>query len=124
MTQKEETDQRYYEYLQSESWKNKARQRLEIDNYICQGCGSKGSALNPLNCHHMTYHNIYHEDIYKDLVTLCRCCHLTIHNVLNRVTSPDGKKGFKDNPYVPSVNTFVLSGADLQTRKENLSNAK
>jgi len=124
MIRQEETDQKYIEYLHSESWKMKARARLEIDNYTCQGCGSKGSSLNPLQVHHMTYHNIYNENEFTDLVVCCRSCHALLHNVLNRVTSPDGKKGFKENPSTPNVNTFVLSGADLQTRKGNLNHDK
>ena len=125
MSEKEELNKRYYEYLNSEPWKIKARQRVEIDNGICQGCGAKGSSLNPLNVHHLTYHHIFHEDIYKDTVLVCRSCHCILHNVLNRVIDENGKRGWRDNPNVPDVNTFVLSGYDLQTRKGNLQrNAK
>lgn len=124
MSYPERMTEQYKAYLESEAWKVRAKQRLEIDNYTCQGCGSKGGALNPLQIHHLRYDNIYHEDIYRDLVTLCRSCHAILHNALNRVTSPDGKRGFKENPNVPHVNTFVLSGLDLQTRKGNLENAK
>lgn len=117
---KQETNQRYYEYLQSEEWKAKAKQRLEIDGYVCQGCGAKGSSLNVLQVHHLTYHNVYNENVYTDLVTVCRSCHAILHNALNRTTSQEGMKGFKQNPNVPSINTFTLSGADLRIRKGNL----
>ena len=116
----QQTNQEYYEYLQSDKWKEKAAARLEFDGYVCQGCGGKGNSLNGLQIHHMTYHNIYHEDIYTDLVTLCRSCHCIITNVMNRKTSPSGRRGWRENPSVPTVSTFTLSGYDLQTKKLNL----
>lgn len=119
MTRQEDTDRNYNDYLNSEEWKAKARQRLQIDNYVCQGCCSKGSALNPLQVHHMTYKNIYHEDVYKDLVSVCRSCHAILHNTLHRVINEEGQRGWKQNSEVPNVNTFVLSGNDLQSRKDN-----
>lgn len=124
MSEQEEINQKYHDYLNSEPWKIKARQRVEIDKGICQGCGSKGSSLNPLNVHHLNYHHIFHEDVYKDTVLVCRSCHCILHNVLNRVIDENGKRGWRDNPNVPDVNTFVLSGYDLQTRKGNFDNAK
>ena len=123
MTQ-EERDKAYYDYLNSDEWKNKARARMEIDGYICQGCGTKGNALNMLQVHHLTYQNIYHEDIYHDLVCVCRSCHAILHNTLHRVINEQGQQGWKSNPNIPSVNTFTLSGLDLHQRKGNLQNAK
>ena len=127
MTEEErqrQTDQDYYEYLQSDKWKKTAHERLEFDDFVCQGCGTKGNTLNPLQVHHMTYHNIYHENIYHDLVVVCRSCHCIITNVMNRKTSPDGRRGWKENSSVPNVSTFTLSGYDLQTRKQNLGKGK
>ena len=119
-----ELDRDYYEYLNSDEWKNKARQRMKIDGYLCQGCGTKGNSLNPLQIHHLTYQNIYHEDIFRDLVCVCRSCHCILHNTLHRVINPEGQQGWKENPNIPSVNTFTLSGLDLSQRRENLQNAK
>lgn len=117
-----ELDQRYYDYLESDQWKRIARKRLEIDNFTCQGCGSRGNSLNPLQVHHLNYHHIFNEEpyIYTDLVSVCRCCHGTIHNIMNRVTSEDGRRGWKSVSNVPKINVFILSGQDLQQRKENL----
>jgi len=124
MINQEETDRDYYEYLNSDEWKNKARARLQIDNYVCQGCGSRGNSLNMLQVHHLSYQNIYHEDIYHDLVTVCRSCHCILHNTLHRVINEQGQQGWKENSNIPSVNTFTLSGLDLNQRKGNLQNAK
>jgi hypothetical protein len=61
----------YGEYLKSEQWQKLRSKRLNIDNYQCQICG-RG---DDLQVHHITYANIEHEDIYNDLITLCRRCH-------------------------------------------------
>ena len=89
--------QDYQTYLQSDEWKTKVQKRAAIDNCKCCMCGSSGTMNNLLECHHITYRNIYHEDIYKDLLTLCRNCHRATHIMMNRVTSPDGRKGWKDS---------------------------
>ncbi len=117
----EELDQQYYEYLNSPEWKKIAYKRMEIDNFTCQGCGTKGNALNMLQVHHVNYRCIYHEEahIYDSLITVCRSCHCILHNVMARKTSPEGLRGWKSNVNIPTVNTLTLSGADLQTRKEN-----
>lgn len=90
----------YEQYLKTDAWKQKARERLKIDDYRCQMCGAQGNQLNPLEVHHMTYHNLGHENTYKDLVTLCHCCHQGVHRMMNRTTGirQDGKyiRGWKD----------------------------
>ena len=112
-------DQQYYDYLKTDKWKKIAHRRMEIDNFTCQGCGSRGSSLNPLQIHHLTYYHIYHEEnyIYTDLCTTCRSCHSIIHSVMNRITSESGRRGWKDVISIPKVNIFVLSGDDLQRRE-------
>jgi 5-methylcytosine-specific restriction endonuclease McrA len=116
-----ELDQRYYDYLKTDKWKRIAHKRLEIDNFECQFCGSRGSSLNPLQIHHLTYYHIFHEDekdyIYTELCCVCRCCHGGIHSLMNRVTSESGRRGWKDICAIPKINTFVLSGDDLQRRE-------
>lgn len=121
MDKQEETNEEYYAYLQTEKWRNIADTRAAIDKGICQGCGSRGNSMNPLQVHHLNYYHIYEEEgrEYSDLVLVCRSCHAVLHNVMNRITSPDGKRGWKMNPHVPTVNTLTLSGLDLQARKEN-----
>ena len=88
----------YETYLRSDEWRRKAEERLELDGHKCQMCGCQGTATNPLQVHHLTYHNIYRENIDKDLVTLCKVCHQNIHNVMNRITNrTTGQRGWKDS---------------------------
>lgn len=67
----------YTVYLNSPEWKEKARQRLELDGYRCTKCRS---AIN-LRVHHITYASLGHEDIENDLITLCNDCHKKLHEV-------------------------------------------
>lgn len=101
----EQSNERYLQYLNSEKWRDIKRRRLEIDGYRCVSCGCRGTTGNPLEVHHLSYRYLYHEEtrIYEDLVTLCSCCHKQIHAVMNRVTSPSGRRGWKDNSYIPHV---------------------
>ena len=101
----ERSNELYLEYLNSEKWRSIKRKRIEIDGGRCVCCGSRGTTGNPLEVHHLSYKNIYHAEtrIYEDLVTLCSICHKQIHNVMNRVTSPSGRRGWKDNGSIPHV---------------------
>lgn len=100
----QESQDRYRAYINSPEWHEKKRLRMQIDGFVCQMCGCKGSKLNPLNVHHLSYHNIYHENVEKDLVTLCRSCHIGVHNMMNRITnSGTGQRGWKDQLSVSMV---------------------
>jgi len=63
--------QEYEDYLNSESWKNKRKQRLLISNNRCSVCGSNGSGIQ---VHHLTYERIFNEDM-QDLLPLCKYDH-------------------------------------------------
>lgn len=63
---------RYMKYIkESKEWQDKRSERLKIDNYTCQRCGSKRN----LQVHHLTYANFGHEDVHNDLITMCKNCH-------------------------------------------------
>ena len=64
----------YDEYMHSEDWLQKRMQRLQMDNFQCQICGT---AKN-LRVHHITYAHIRNEPM-EDLVTLCDECHRKVH---------------------------------------------
>lgn len=91
------TAEEYNTYLGSADWKLIAEKRKEIDGHRCVMCRSIGTMNNPLECHHITYRNIGNEDVYKDVMTLCRNCHKSIHRAMNRVTDESGRKGWKDS---------------------------
>ena len=106
----------YRQYLQSDKWKAIAAQRLQIDNFQCNCCGSRGTPQNPLEVHHLTYKHLYHEEsrIYEDLVTLCHICHKNLHNIMNRQTDAQGRRGWADNRNIPKVHTFNISGTETE----------
>lgn len=114
---------KYADYLQSEKWQKIAEERLKIDGYTCQGCGCRGTTQNPLEVHHLSYTHLYQEEnrIYEDLVTVCRVCHKNLHKVMERVTNANGRRGWKDNPRIPQISTFNVSGT-LTAYKEIKNN--
>lgn len=113
-------EKRYDLYLLTSTWREKADKRLGIDKYKCQMCGCEGTPQNPLQVHHLTYHNIYNENIDKDLVTLCKVCHTHVHNMMNRVTNSEtGQRGWKDTlPYSVHVTSVNEMECDAIFRKD------
>lgn len=63
--------------MRSDHWKKVSEQRKELDGGKCQNCGK----MKNLECHHLTYKNIGHENIEYDLITLCHDCHSEFHNL-------------------------------------------
>jgi 5-methylcytosine-specific restriction endonuclease McrA len=66
----------YYDYLHSDEWQRKRRQRLKLDGYRCQMCGSGTN----VQVHHISYDNLRKDAEIDDLVTLCRACHAKVHS--------------------------------------------
>ena len=62
------------EYYQSPEWASKRSARLKLDGYKCARCGF----TRALEVHHINYSRLYHEDVSKDLITLCKKCHSEI----------------------------------------------
>lgn len=89
--------QEYLDYLKSDDWKAKAEARRKIDKGICQLCRQ---ASDMLEVHHLSYFHIKNENIYTDLIALCPDCHRKIHAMMCRITSPDGRRGWADLPYI------------------------
>lgn len=108
----------YEQYLASPEWHRKAQERAKIDLYRCCMCGCMGTQTNPLETHHVTYRNIYKEDVNRDLVTLCSSCHRGVHRMMNRCTDPvTGKHGWKDELRVSNHVLNYGSGQPLETIK-------
>ena len=103
------SDVNYDDYIKSEAWRKKAKQRLEIDHYTCQICGSHGSPMNPLEIHHFSYRNLGDEDVWIDLVCVCDTCHQLISRLMNRVVDKFGKRGWS-NKYIPRITTYTING--------------
>ena len=76
----------YELYLQSPVWQAKRTQRLKIDNFKCASCGRPMD----LQVHHIRYPAVLGtENVYSDLITLCKYCHSRIHHpeVTRKLTS-------------------------------------
>lgn len=106
----------YSEYLMSPEWKSLVLERARIDGFRCQCCGCVGTMNNKLQCHHLTYKNMYHEDVATDLVTVCDTCHRGIHRLMSRVTDPATKRRGWKNSFPPSQHHVIdLDGTGTRT---------
>ena len=76
----------YDKYIRSPEWRQKEQERMAFDGYRCVMCHKPAKACKrqPLQCHHVTYERLGHENVYWDLVTLCGTCHKRLHNYLAR----------------------------------------
>lgn len=79
---KSENKTKYERYLESDRWKQIAKEARARAKYKCQLCGEKDQ---PLHVHHNTYEHIYREADYpEDLVVLCKDCHTFVHKYLKK----------------------------------------
>lgn len=65
----------YHQYIGSQAWRRKRKERLEIDDYRCARCKDNSAWLE---VHHLTYDRLGSERM-EDLITLCRDCHMRDH---------------------------------------------
>jgi len=75
-------DRKYEMYMQSPRWQMVRQTRFALDNYKCVCCGRPMD----LECHHLTYMHFMHENIFHDLVTLCKYCHKEIEALKKTTT--------------------------------------
>lgn len=66
----------YHEYIKSEQWNIKRKERLRLDNYKCKLCSATNTELH---VHHNSYENLGNEPM-QDLITLCKECHSKFHS--------------------------------------------
>lgn len=68
----------YEDYLKSPEWRQKKKNRLAFDNWQCAFCHAE---LNEhYETHHLNYIRLGHEDIERDIVSVCYTCHKDFHN--------------------------------------------
>lgn len=65
----------YKWYLKTEHWKTFRLYALEEHGKICKDCGAIATSLH---VHHLTYANIWDEQL-EDVVVLCHSCHWARH---------------------------------------------
>lgn len=63
----------YHEYIQSESWRQKATEAKERAGWRCQICNAHKDEVT-LDAHHRTYERLGNE-LPEDITVLCRICH-------------------------------------------------
>ena len=120
------TKTEYRQYLQGEHWQQLKIARMKIDGFRCQGCGCIGTSANPLKVHHLKYCNVGNEDVWTDLVTLCRACHLQTHRIMQRRTSYTGERGWCSKlPFSTHVfsDKFVAGLVDLEEGTDDKTRA-
>jgi len=62
-------------YLKSWHWKHYRIRRLLKAGYVCEHCGRR---RKPLQVHHLSYDDLWHEKM-GDTMVLCVPCHNRIH---------------------------------------------
>ena len=70
----------YFEYMNSDDWKEERRKQLGIHGYRCEICGS----TNDLQVHHISYERGEHPSD-EDCAVLCRDCHRKLHYVIDEL---------------------------------------
>lgn len=74
-------------YYKTPAWAAKRSERLKLDGYKCAACGF----TRALEVHHINYERLGHEDVSRDLITLCKKCHAEIEaqkKAINPVEKP------------------------------------
>jgi 5-methylcytosine-specific restriction endonuclease McrA len=62
-------------YYKTYHWRSLAAARKEFDGFLCVQCKSKSN----LETHHLRY-ELFEESMEKDLLTLCKSCHDSMHD--------------------------------------------
>ena len=78
------------EYYSSQAWAKKRSERLVLDGFKCAKCGF----TRALEVHHINYERFMHEDVSRDLITLCKKCHREIEK----------QKSLQDKTLTPLTN--------------------
>mgnify|MGYP002799720904 FL=1 len=84
--------QEYLDYLKSDEWQLKRKEKAEQMNYTCEICGKV--VVFGFHIHHKTYRNLFHEPL-SDLQFLCEDCHRKLHEHREEIRKKIKQK--KDN---------------------------
>jgi hypothetical protein len=113
----------YEAYINSDVWSDKRRERLKLDSYRCQKCGTAEN----LHVHHRTYKNFMHESM-EDLVTVCISCHDLIHRAYKKSKheslSEITEKILKQPPVVKSPPSNMSKKRKAKIRKSDGKGAR
>lgn len=76
-------DSKYAVYLQSNAWRRKRLERLQIAQFRCSAC----SETKAVHVHHLTYARIFDEDM-EDLLPLCDLHHRAAEEMIRKGLLP------------------------------------
>jgi len=102
--------EKYYAYLQTDTWKQKRDRVVKRDMGRCRICNSSKF----LNVHHRKYPEVYGEELLIDLITLCKVCHELFHFKINSIRQERTKKP-------PSPRTLLLRKAAEKLKAEGVT---
>jgi 5-methylcytosine-specific restriction endonuclease McrA len=100
----------YAQYLSSLHWKA-VRLRKLADIPFCEYCGSRAG----LEVHHSSYAHLSREDLDKDLIVLCRNCHLEEHDE-NPTKYERGLVAFVRSKYHCSIESINREAVEREFR--------
>lgn len=80
-----------HNYLQSQQWRDKRHLVIQRDD-SCKLC----KATTKLEVHHLSYKHLAQEPL-DELITLCRTCHQSRHNILGIPQTLNEYLAFNDN---------------------------
>ena len=66
---------KYNAFMESQTWDNMRRRKLERSRYRCEQCG----ATEDLQVHHLNYDRFGGNELFTDLQVLCKPCHNRAH---------------------------------------------
>lgn len=79
-SKKKKVSSGYSLFLKSKYWKKVRKTVLTRDGFMCRKCGYK----KKLQVHHLSYEHHNYEHLHlDDLITLCKKCHESLHNIKN-----------------------------------------
>lgn len=71
----------YEDYLESDHWKGKRKEKVEAAKHMCEVCGEDEIMLV---VHHKHYDNLGREKL-GDLIALCPQCHKDVHKKIREM---------------------------------------
>lgn len=104
----------YEAYLQSDTWRQKRTQRLEIGKNRCAACHDRKA----LHVHHLTYARIFNEEM-SDLIPLCGDHHTVIEKLIR-----SGKLSRQGDTLFLLTETVRLILSEKSVRKETQKREK
>lgn len=112
----------YYEYIQSDQWRQRANEAKQRAGHRCQICNRSSSEVT-LDAHHRTYERLGNE-LPGDITVLCRDCHQLFETNKKTLLLPVSKSSTFDSMFASQTeetSLFRLVEADNITDNDIFS---